>query len=308
MVKREEFYLPSSDGSSKIHGVSWKPEGEIRGTLQIIHGMTEYILRYDEFAVYLAKRGIAVVGHDHLGHGQSSKEENLGFFAEKKGGACLLKDIHRVSEIIEKRYEKIPHVMMGHSMGSFLLRRYLTLYEEPLAGAIMMGTGNQALPLILAGRGVAALTSKIKGPYYRSELLHQMVQGSYNKAFRPNRTAVDWLSRDEAVTDRYMADSLCTFRFTCGAYLDFFGILKDLKLKRQFEKIPKELPLLLIAGEKDPVGDSGKGVKAVYKQFQKLGIKDITLKLYPEARHEVLNETNRAEVYEYLYDWICERL
>lgn len=307
-MKRTEFYIPSSDGKSKIHCVSWKPDGEPVAALQIVHGMMEHMLRYDEFARYLTGVGIAVTGHDHLGHGKSCPKEGFGYFAAKDGEICLLKDMHRVAGVVQKRNPGIPHLMMGHSMGSFFLRRYLTLYGESLDGVIIMGTGDQPLPLVLAGEMMATLIGAVKGGAYRSRVMHELVLGSYNRAFVPNRTANDWLSRDHDIVDRFLADPCCSFYFTCAAYRDFFKLLLDLKLKKQFNRIPKHLPYLLISGEADPVGAFGNGVRRVAQQLEHLGCSGVTLKLYPEARHEIVNETNRHEVYEEIASWILELL
>lgn len=302
-MKKTEFFFPSSDGISRLHGVLWEP-GQPVAVLQIAHGMVEHILRYEAFACYMAERGIAVVGHDHLGHGQSCDQEHLGFFAEKKGDVCILKDMARVQYLMRKKYSQLPYIMMGHSMGSFFLRRYLTVYGDQVDGAILMGTGNQSYPVILAGSCLAGFIGRIKGKQYQSKLMRELVLGTYNMAFRPNRTSSDWLSRDTDMVDRYLKDPLCTFLFTCSAYEDFFHVLSELKKKKYLVKIPKNLPIFLISGEMDPVGNFGKGVRQVYREFRDLGIHDVTLRLYPEARHEILNESNRQEVYGDIWHWL----
>lgn len=307
-MKRKEYDISSSDGHSRIHCVSWKPEGEVVATLQLTHGMMEHILRYDEFAIYLTKLGVAVTGHDHLGHGKSCVEADLGYFGEKGGKNFMVKDIRRVTEVIQKDCPGVPHLIMGHSMGSFFLRRYLTLYGACVDGAIIMGTGDQPFLLVLAGRMITTLIGTVRGGRYRSKLMQEMVLGSYNRAFRPNRTPNDWLSRDENMVDRFLSDPYCAFSFTCAAYRDFFDILLDLKLKKQFDRIPRQLPLLLVSGEDDPVGDFGHSVRRVYRQLKRLGCSDVTLKLYPKARHEIINETNRQIVYEDIGAWIMAHI
>lgn len=302
-MKRTEFFIPSSDGRSRIHCVCWEPEKAV-AALQIAHGMVEHILRYEEFARYLTEQGVAVIGHDHLGHGMSSDEEHFGYFAKEKGDMFVLKDMARVQRVMKKRYPDVPYFMMGHSMGSFFLRRYLANYGDRIDGAIVMGTGNPPLPLILAGSTLAKIIGNIRGEQYRSRLMREMVLGSYNRAFRPNRTSSDWLSRDEAMVDQYEKDPFCTFLFTCSAYRDFFHLLSEVKKRRYVRKIPKELPIFLISGEADPVGSFGKGVRQVYRQLKRCRIKDVYLYLYPEARHEILNETNREEVFQDIWDWL----
>lgn len=303
-MRKEEFYLKSTDGHSDVHGYWWRPEGEVCATLQITHGMMEHIDRYDRFASWLAERGIAVVGHDHLGHGKTGAVTELSFFGEKKGNVYLVQDLFRVTKVMKLEYPDVPHFLLGHSMGSFIARRYLTVHGAQLDGVILMGTGSQPFMLVALGKAVAMAVGLVKGKRYRSRFLKMMVLGSYNRAFRPNRTSCDWLSRDEAEVDAFLKDPYCDVSFTCQAYVDFFNILIDLGLKRQFAGIPKDVPLLLISGAQDPVGDFGKGVEKVYRQFIKLGVEEVALKLYPDARHEILNEWNWEEVFRDIFDWM----
>ncbi len=301
---KEEFYLKSTDGHTNIHGYWWRPDGETHAVLQITHGMMEHIDRYDRFASWLAKQGVAVVGHDHLGHGKTGTVTDLSFFGEKKGNVYLVQDLFRVTKVMKLEYPDVPHILMGHSMGSFIARRYLTVHGRQLDGAIFMGTGGQPLVLAVLGKAAAMVTGVLRGKRYQSHLLKKLVLGSYNRAFRPNRTTCDWLSRDEAEVDAFLQDPYCDVSFTCQAYVDFFNILIDLGLKRQFKSIPKSVPLLLISGAKDPVGDFGKGVERVYRQFEELGMEDVAIKLYPDARHEILNEINREEVFKDILNWM----
>lgn len=303
-MKKEEFYLKSADKHTKIHGFWWRPEGEVLAVLQITHGMMEHIDRYDQFAAWMAELGIAVVGHDHRGHGKTGAVTDLSFFGESKGNVYLVQDLLRVTKMMKREYPDVPHILMGHSMGSFITRRYLTIHGKQLDGAILMGTGGQPLALAVLGKMAAGLIGLVKGKRYQSPLLRQMVLGSYNKAFKPNRTVCDWLSRDEDMVDAYLQDPYCGVSFTCQAYVDFFHILIDLGMKRQFHNIPKELPLLVISGADDPVGDFGKGVEKVYDQLVDLGMEAVAIRLYPGARHEILNEINREEVFEDIFYWI----
>ncbi|MFR5602540.1 MAG: alpha/beta fold hydrolase [Lachnospiraceae bacterium] len=308
MVKVETCYLPSSDGKSQLHMMHWSGDCPVKAVLQISHGMIEHIGRYDEFARTLAEQGIAVAGHDHLGHGKSSNPEDFGFFAEENGHSCVIKDIHRVSLRIAHLYPDVPHFILGHSMGSFFLRRYLTVYGQELSGAVIMGTGDQPSVLILAGLILSSLVGRIKGPRYRSPFLHNLVLGGYNKNFAPVETPSDWLSRDRDKVAEYVADPYCSFFFTCSAYQVLFQILRDLKSKRLLRQTPKELPVFLVSGDEDPVGDFGKGVIRVFRQLKRIGLTDVTMKLYPESRHEILNEINRECVYEDIASWVSSHL
>lgn len=299
-----EFYIHSSDKTSKIHGIHWMCGGKTRAVLQIAHGMIEHIGRYSDFAKYLNSQGIAVIGHDHLGHGRTTVREKHGIFAGEQGAFYVLEDINRVSAYTKRQYPNLPHFLMGHSMGSFFVRRYLTLYPESLSGVIIMGTGEQ-LPIVLkTGYGFIKTAVKKAGRESFDQKLHKLILGGYNKGFEPGETEHDWLSRDVEQAMRYEADPDCQFIFSNGAYQDFFQVMLDLSKEKQFENIPKTLPILLVSGACDPVGQQGKGVKRVYKRLIKRELSDVTLKLYSQARHELLNEINNQEVFRDIRSWL----
>lgn len=308
MAEKREFTYLSADGKTNIHAVEWKPEqGEVSAVLQIVHGMVEFIGRYEEFAQYLTKRGFAVVGHDHLGHGASiGTKEDYGFFREKNGNAAVLKDIHHLKKLTEKNYGDLPYYMLGHSMGSFLVRQYLCLRGGELDGAIIMGTGTKPVPLLKAGRGLCRGLAAIFGWRHRSLLVDRMAFGGYNKHFKPARTTADWLTKDEALVDRYLADERCTFRFTLNGYYNLFYSMETAWNKSSLKRMPADLPVLFVAGKEDPVGDFGTGVELVEKRFREAGMEKVTTKLYETDRHEILNETDRSTVYEDLYNWLSK--
>lgn len=305
---KREFYYPSSDGVTQIHAIEWKPEGEVKAVLQICHGMVEYIDRYDGFAKYLADRGFCVVGHDHLGHGKSVQSEDyLGFFHETSGNKYVITDIHRLRRATAKKYEEVPYFMMGHSMGSFLLRQYLTLRAEGLAGAIIMGTGYMPYGLLAVGQIVCKAIAAVKGWNYRSEFVNRLGMGGYNKQFEPSDSTKDWITSDEEMRKAYEADPLCSFTFTVNGYYQMFEGMKVLTKKEAVQKLPKELPVFFVAGADDPVGANGEGVTKVFRKYESSGMKDVQMKLYSGGRHEILNEVNRMEVYEDLYQWLEAR-
>ena len=302
---RKEFSFLSNDNATRIHAICWIPEGEVKGILQIVHGMVEYIKRYDAFATYLSEKGYYVVGHDHLGHGQSIQSKaHYGFFHETMGNEYVIGDIHKLRKMTMKEYPDVPYYMLGHSMGSFLLRQYMSMYGEGLNGAIVMGTGNIPPTLLKAGKAVCRSIAAVKGWKYRSALVNNMGIGGYNKHFEPSDSTKDWITSDDEIRAAYEKDPLCNFVFTVNGYYHMFRGIEVLTKKETMEKIPKDLPVFFVAGEQDPVGEFGKSVRYVYQKYTDAGMKDVELKLYPEGRHEVLNERNRAEVYEDLYNWI----
>lgn len=303
-MKKEHFQYPSNDHTTQIHAIRWVPDGKVRAVLQISHGMVEFIDRYDAFAAYLAERGILVTGNDHLGHGQSVRsEEHYGFFAEQDGNKTLLRDIHRLRAITQKRYPGVPYFLLGHSMGSFLARQYLCLHGEGLAGAVIMGTGYQPRAMVRFGMALTTFLARIRGWDYRSGLVDGMAFGSYNRRFGKPR-GKEWLSRNEENVRAYQAEKWCNFRFTLNGYYNLFYSIYTLSFPEYLERMPKDLPVLFASGGDDPVGQFGKGVQKVYGQFCSLGMKKVSCKLYPDDRHEILNEVDRETVYADILAWM----
>lgn len=308
-MKRKDFYFSSSDKETTMHGVEWIPETEAVAVLQLCHGMQEYIMRYDEFATFLAEKGIYVVGHDHLGHGKSVKDpDHLGFFHEKDGNECVINDIHKVRCWAQKKHADIPYFMLGHSMGSFLLRQYLTMHSEGLSGAIIMGTGEHKMAELVAGQVLCRVLAAFKGWKHRSLLVNHIACGSFNKKFEPAETGVEWLSKNKDNYKKYMNDPYCTFVFSVNAYDSMFEGMKVLAGKNNVKKIDPKLPIFFVSGENDPVGNFGKAVKKVYQRYCDAGMEDVQIKLYRDDRHEILNELDRKTVYEDLYLWLCEKM
>ena len=304
---KKEFYYLSRDGKTQIHAVEWLPEDEPKGVLQICHGMVEYIERYHEFAEYLCRHGYYVTGHDHLGHGKSVKDETeYGYFPKKNGNRCVIGDIHQLRMITSKKYPGVPYLMLGHSMGSFLLRQYLTEHGDGLSGAVIMGTGYQPLAVLEAGQVVCRVTALFKGWKYRSKFVDNLSFGSFNNRFEPGETGREWVTSDSELCRRYVEDPLCMFRFTVGGYYQMFEGMKAVARAGSIAQIPEDLPILFTAGADDPVGAFGRGVMKVYRKYKSAGMRKVAVKLYAGGRHEILNETIREQVYEDLFFW-CER-
>ncbi len=276
-----------------------------KGIVQISHGMAEHAARYEPFAEKLTESGYLVYANDHRGHGKTAGSlDNLGFFAESNGWMRVVEDMNELTSMIQNAHPGLPVFMLGHSMGSFLLRTYMFHYGTRINGAIISGTAGS--PGILGDMGilVANLEIKRKGIRGKSQLLHQLTFGGYNKAFKPARTDFDWLSRDHAEVGKYIDDPFCGTVFTAGFYRDLLWGLKTIHKKENVSMIPRNLPILILSGDKDPVGKNGKGVSQVYKSLKNAGAEDIQLSLYPEGRHEMLNETNRHEVYRDVITWL----
>ena len=304
-VMKNEFYYLSKDGKTKIHAIEWKPEGKVIAVLQMCHGMVEYINRYDEFARFLVAKGYYVVGHDHLGHGESVvSKDKLGFFDESKGNKFVIGDIHSLRNLTKKKYPDVPYFMLGHSMGSFLLRQYIGLYGTGLAGAIVMGTGSKPNVVLAAGKTLCRIIAFGKGWEYRSKLVNDMAFGGFNKKFSHETNGSDWLSRNPVNSQNYARDPLCSFVFTVNAYYQMFCGIQAVNQQERSGKVPKTLPVFFVAGKDDPVGNFGKSVQNIYKDYKSYGIKDVSIKLYENDRHEILNELDRRIVFGDLFEWM----
>ncbi len=296
-----EFTLPSSRGDADLHCVGWTVEGP-RATLQISHGMIEHITRYADFARFLNEHGISVFGHDHLGHGDTTPDD-LGTIAESNGDENLVEDLYLITREIDRRCPGIPHFILGHSMGSFVVRRYLTRYGDMVDGAVIVGTGNQPGIAVSFGKLVSTLLVKMKGSRYISPFLNRTVLEGNDRKFKepdlPNR----WISRDPEVVKAYNSDPYCSFKFTASGYRDLFTLIQKVVRRQDIEKIPKGLPILLVSGADDPVGEMGKGVRRAEEGLEKAGLHP-EMKLYEGGRHEILNETNKPEVYADILSWL----
>jgi alpha-beta hydrolase superfamily lysophospholipase len=303
-LKNEELNYPAANGKDKITAQIWYDDDvKSRCVLQIVHGMCEYMGRYEDFAGFMAKNGVIVCGHDIVGHGKSKGADGYGYFGDKNGDADLVEDTRAFNQIIAKRYPELDIVMLGHSMGSFICRDYITRYGDELAGIILSGTSGDN-PLLGMARFLAGTIKLFRGKKYRSPLLTKLAFGSYNDRYPEKRTIYDWISRDTAIVDKYAADERCTFKFTAGAYGDMLKLFKRISGDGWAQKVPKNKPYYFLSGAMDPVGGYTEGVKQIYNRLKDAGISDVTLRLYDGGHHEMLNEINRKDVYQDLLDWI----
>ncbi len=308
MVKRE-FTVLSHNGKTPLHAVEWLPEERPRAVLQIAHGVSEYILRYEELAAYLTERGVAVVGNDHLGHGASHTDgAPRVYFGPAGSWDTVVEDLYALRCLEGQKFSGLPCFLLGHSMGSFLVRTYLIRYPGTVDGAILMGTGQMAPALTAAGRAIAAVECRRIGEERASPLVHNLAFGAYNKAFAPNRTEFDWVSSDEKTVDFYAADPCCGENPSVGLFREMLGGIGFITNQANVKKMNLSTPVLFVSGEEDPVGERGRGVRRAYRSFQRAGVRDAELKLYPGARHEILNDLCRKEVCSDVADWLLARI
>ena len=308
MVTREEFYVNSSDKIHMIHGYRWyDPEKVTKGVLQLVHGMLEYIERYEELAEYMASAGYFVVGHDHLGHGESvNSPEELGYVGEQ-GAVLWLKDMEMIRKMAVSYAPGVPCIMLGHSMGSFLVRRYLIYHGDRVDGAVIMGTGQQPAVLVKAGIALTCLSMLQKGSRGHNRLLNNMTCEGFARRYPDNARTGSWMSRDPRVLKAALEDPKMNFEFSLNAFEALFRTVEEVVDPGRAAKMPKELPLLVLSGDEDPVGDNGNGVRRFVAMLKKIRMKNIACTLYPESRHELINDLDKEQVMEDIRNW-CDKI
>ena len=302
MVQYSSF---RSAAGAELEKAFWPAQGQPRAVIQLVHGMAEHIRRYDQTAQALSRAGFAVVGHTHAGHGE--KAVIPGWFAEKNGWDALIADVHTVRTETQKQFPGVPYFLLGHSMGSFVVRGYCLQHEAGLSGVILSGTGHFDKPIVAAGRLIANVLCTLGMQKKPSKLLQGISSAGYLKGYPDVKTPFDWLSRDRDEVARYIADPLCGFPFTAGGYRDMFGGLSYL-YPEKLSPMEKNVPVLLFSGDADPVGANGAGVKRVAQEIRDAGVKDVSVKLYAQGRHEMFNELNREEVWQDLIHWMNRSL
>lgn len=304
-----EYHFPSATGECEIYGNTYFPDDKtVNAVLVIHHGMAEHQQRYLDFITYLVSNGIAVYMNDMANHGKSNQDKSLtGYFGKADGYKALAADFNTTFEKAKAENPDKNIFVMGHSMGSFVVRCFTAWYNGAgLSGAIYMGTGGTN-PMSAIGDKVSTLVSRLKGYKGKSRLLDSMAFGTYNKQFE-GRTSFDWLTRDEAIVDKYISDEYCGFLFSAQGMNDLIKLNIAANSDEWYQSVPKELPVLVISGDKDPVGDYSKGIIEVGDKLKASGHTDVDVKLYENARHEILNELNRQEVYEYIYSFLCKHI
>ena len=285
----------------------YEPHAEIRirGVIQLVHGSCEHVMRYEEFINFLMNQGYVVYANDHRGHGLSVQSaDDFGYFGENDGWIKMVCDLKSVNDIIHAKHPDLPVIMFGHSMGSFLARHYAIDYGETINALILSGTAHQPGYQLMAGKIVAKLTKRIKGSKYRSPLIHRLSYGTFNQNIENAKTASDWICYDEQVVDEFCNDPKCGFVFTAAGFEDLFSGLLYITNPKNIKKMPYDLPTLLLSGKDDPVGGFGHMVVKANDAMKEAGLIDLNYKLYPNMRHEILNELDKTIVYDDIHDWI----
>ena len=287
--------VKSTDNIHTLKGKIFIPDGEIKGIFHLVHGMTEYIDRYDHLFSFLADNGYVSFGYDHLGHGKTAENDNeLGFIAHKDGWKYLVNDVVAFTKAVKKMYPDLPVILMGHSMGSFIARLVAENYKEEYDKFIFCGTSGPN-PASLPGIMLVKIIKAVKGEKHKSNLIYNMAFGSYNKKFNGD-TPYEWLTNDREVINKYKSDKYCTFRFTVSAMGDLMNLLSKSNRSTWFKAVDSNKPIYLIAGDNDPVGNYGKGVTLVYNKLIKNG-KKAEIKLYENCRHEIHNDLCKDEMF-----------
>ncbi len=303
-----EFTYKTKDNQS-IFTKKWVPEiNKTKACIQIAHGMAEHIQRYSHFAEEMVKAGFAVYGNDHRGHGKTAGSlENIGYFADINGFNIVVEDMIKLTEIIKEENPGKPIFLFGHSMGSLLSRNYIINNSNYINGVILSGTMGSAGLLGIFGIGISKFQCWLKGQKAKSPLMDSLSFGQFNNAFKPNRTDFDWLTSDKKEVDKYMDDPYCGSIFSTGFFYDLLTGMYETFKSKNTAKIPKDLPMFIFSGDKDPVGNNKKAVEKVFQNYKKAGLKKIALKFY-DGRHEMLNEINKSEVYQDIIHWINTQL
>ena len=304
MIK-QEFYYPSADEKTQIHAVEWKPKKEIIGVIQVAHGVTEHILRYEHFAEYFTQRGFVVVGNDHLGHGTSiAPNSKPMYFGPKNSWNFVVKDMETCRKMTKEKYPDVPYVLLGFSLGSFLVRTYLIDYKEPIDAAIIMGTGYIPNFKIAIAKMLANKEAKKVGEENTSPVIKGLTFETYNQLFKPNRTECDWLCANEEAIDEYLKDPLRGESYSAGLFRELLSGMQYTSNLKNIQKMNKKIPILLLSGDKDPVGDFGKGTIKTFDVFRKAGIENVDIRLYRDLRHDILHEECRRKIYNDIYRWL----
>ena len=304
--QKENVFFTSADGKTQVAGYFYEPESP-KAIIQISHGMCEYAERYEPMIAALCDAGYAVCGNDHLGHGSTGDSKDWGFFAEKDGYQLVLEDLHTMNTLAREKWPGLKLILLGHSMGSFFVRWFAEKYPEALDALVISGTGGPSF-LMKASKAIASGACRLRGPHYVSRFMVNVTEGGFSRGIEDQGPGNVWLSRDPAVREAFMKDPKCTFPFTVSAFRDMLTAHVHVNTKEWAESLRKDLPVYIYSGDNDPVGGYGKGVRAVEQLLKDAKMQDLTVRLYPEGRHEMHNELNKDEVFRDLIAWCDARI
>ncbi|MFA5635841.1 MAG: alpha/beta hydrolase [Anaerovoracaceae bacterium] len=308
MYTKERSSFSGSNGIDTVSYQTYTPDGKPKAIVQIAHGMAEHFGRYQEFAEYLAGVGFVVCGNDHLGHGETAPtQEDLGYFGKNDGWINMTDDLHLLTLKMKQKYGNLPYFLIGHSMGSLLTRAYLSSYGKELSGAVLIGTSGEN-PAAKAALPLISLIRKAKGDRHRSGLIYYLAFGNYNKRYEKGSRKLAWMSQDDEVLNAFKADPKCNFILTVAGFRDLMKVLIYVSRKDWASEVPQKLPVILLSGDKDPVGDFGQGTRQVFKQLQMAKVEDLSLKLYPGLRHEILNEPGKEQIHKDILEWLQKHI
>jgi len=304
----EQFLIDSRDMKSKLQAYEWTPKKEVKAVLIAVHGMSEHMLRYCEMAEYLTAKQIVFAGVDLLGHGKSAPDEkSLGYFCERDAATVAVRDVHRLKKTVQDKYPGVPVFLFGHSMGSYIARNYIERYGTGINGVIIQGGGENSALKLAFGKGFLNVVGLFKGEYFRSRICTAMTLGSYITSVKGDSPNA-WIAKRKEVVKKYDEDPLSGFIFTVNGYKTLLEFCTRSRDKKLLGSIPKSLPMLIVSGEEDPVGEYGKGVDRVCRLYKELGMNDVEMKLIPNARHEIHNEEMRFEIFDMYVDFIMKNL
>ncbi len=320
-IRVTDYTTTSRNGYTPIHVKVWKPNGDPTGVIQIAHGMSEYIERYDRFARYMASKGFLVVGNDMMGNGQSvESEDDLGYFSIPIKGlkgamknattssAYVVRDLHYITKVVKKHYPGIPYVLYGHSMGSFMARRYLMEFGKELDGLILTGSGRIPYNRAMAIYGMVHSLIKTRGDRHIPVGIGKVMYKSFNRGIKNPSSPNSWISSMEDRVKEYDEDPKCGFPYTLNGYEALAETLVFIEDKNNLERMPKDAKIYIMNGSEDPLGNFGEGVKELLEEFQSYGIDNCSMVLYEGCRHEIINDTCEEKVYQDMHDWIIENV